>query len=339
MPPILGFVMKEALNTEGGHPAFDKRRCLNARQGKISCSACTQNCPGHVILDPQKGKMDWERCLNCGICTSVCPAHAFDLADHRRSQMLRMLHDGREEHAIGCSRVEGELDCKTWCLASFSWEMLAALALVGQVKVLQGDCAQCDRREKLPCFERALERTRAFLGEERFENRVIRTSGAAQRGVSRRALFGKLLPGTAKVQVPEKERSSGQRKLLRQTLKRTAGAQDGFGWNVPQVSQACWACGICAKVCPVEAIAVEQRDGAWQVVCKPMRCTGCGVCEAVCPEQAIEECKPIRFSTTQKEWVWRANAATCSACGAAVKPDSGEELCMRCKAIQKSKRK
>jgi ferredoxin len=46
--------------------------------------------------------------------------------------------------------------------------------------------------------------------------------------------------------------------------------------------EECVNCGICANVCPEEAIVVDEV-----AVIDPQRCTGCGLCVEECPNRAI----------------------------------------------------
>ena len=46
--------------------------------------------------------------------------------------------------------------------------------------------------------------------------------------------------------------------------------------------EECVNCGICANVCPEEAIVVDEI-----AVIDPKRCTGCGLCVEECPNRAI----------------------------------------------------
>ena len=46
--------------------------------------------------------------------------------------------------------------------------------------------------------------------------------------------------------------------------------------------EECVSCGICASVCPEEAITVNDI-----AVIDPLKCTGCGLCADECPSAAI----------------------------------------------------
>ena len=70
---------------------------------------------------------------------------------------------------------------------------------------------------------------------------------------------------------------------------------------IPKVSwEKCIACGKCAKVCPILAIAMEENgtDSRKRPVINEEICLGCGVCARNCPAKAIElERRPIQVIT------------------------------------------
>lgn len=53
------------------------------------------------------------------------------------------------------------------------------------------------------------------------------------------------------------------------------------------IPENCTSCGICAKVCPYNAITVDTRAKTPAVV-TTAACSGCGTCAAECPADAIE---------------------------------------------------
>jgi len=48
-------------------------------------------------------------------------------------------------------------------------------------------------------------------------------------------------------------------------------------------NDACTVCGVCAEVCPFDAITI--KDGSWK--CDGSECFGCGVCVDACQHKAI----------------------------------------------------
>ena len=347
MPSVFGFVVKEALDANGGHPSLDTKRCMNRKQGHVECSACAAVCAGHAIADAGQGKTDWNRCVSCGLCTVVCPTGALGFAEHRISRMKKLLSDGKSVHTLSCPYAQAEADSKAWCVASYHWEQIAALALQGKVEIIRGDCAGCERREKLACLDETLERVQLFLGDEMYHGRVIlreKGEGTAKE-VSRRELFGRFIPSVRKKQMEAGFQTKdygtdglAMRRMLSDVMKQRSAQEKEYTWLMPAFTDDCWACGICAKVCPNGAITPKEKDGAWHMVCSPVKCTGCGICEAVCREGGIKGLKEVRLAAGKRYAVHRVQAQICPECGAAVKPGSEYALCQRCRAIQKKKK-
>jgi MinD superfamily P-loop ATPase len=54
---------------------------------------------------------------------------------------------------------------------------------------------------------------------------------------------------------------------------------------LPLIDQArCTGCGVCAKLCPTNAVEVHANLAA---IVRPLACTYCELCETYCPTGAI----------------------------------------------------
>ena len=79
-------------------------------------------------------------------------------------------------------------------------------------------------------------------------------------------------------------------------------AETDSGPFSPQVCRQCnarrasqGAPSPCAEACPVEAIRITEKDGAWVIDAE--LCTGCGTCEEACPFGMIifDEARGLAF--------------------------------------------
>lgn len=63
------------------HPVIDQKKCLPAKQNKLTCFLCWLYCPEAVISKIVPVQINLEYCKGCGICAQVCPAKAITMVN------------------------------------------------------------------------------------------------------------------------------------------------------------------------------------------------------------------------------------------------------------------
>jgi ech hydrogenase subunit F len=61
----------------------------------------------------------------------------------------------------------------------------------------------------------------------------------------------------------------------------------------------CILCGLCARVCPDQALAVGRPERSWEI--DHLRCILCGLCVQVCPVHCLTQLKVAHAPLTSRE--------------------------------------
>jgi NAD-dependent dihydropyrimidine dehydrogenase PreA subunit len=101
-------------------------------------------------------------------------------------------------------------------------------------------------------------------------------------------------------------------------------------WHCTIDTERCSLCDACRKVCPTNAIHIDQQEGLFFVV-DSTSCNGCSLCEDVCEQNAV-------CITSWEESSLRKIAVTysqCTTCGVGYlsRPGTDKETCQICSTI------
>ncbi|CDG56109.1 Polyferredoxin protein vhuB [Halomonas sp. A3H3] len=266
-------------------------RCLQAPPHPLACTRCADACPVAALAFQEDGDggvalQASDACHGCGQCVPACPSEA--LVSAEIDTLLTGQAQG-ESLNLACHRAqEASERVRLHCLRALGPDLLAWLAARAAPAALtltlpEGcrDCPAAPADGKDRWREHAQEL--ATVGEVPAD----RDFRAARAAVSRRDLLrgrpAPRLPTIAAEDAAPRARRPARQRAAAEALGKpqAAPAMPGLGLAL----DACRAHGVCARVCPTEALQ-ESREG--ELAFTPEACLDCGHCLSACPEGALE---------------------------------------------------
>jgi ferredoxin len=331
-------------------------RCMRERFKKNTCERCMDVCPENAIsIDPSPDINSV--CSDCGLCRIACPTEVFETYPDTDEYLLRQAKlvvsaVGRSALIVRCreARTPGEKSVEVACLGSISENFLVAAALlgVGSVALVKGVCRSCSKRPGERQLRESMEiagRLARSLGLEGFVPTLEECPKTGESSVARREIFSaignRLRAGFGAATIDsgagDREREifealctssddagtvGRRRDLLRRILLADAGTENvstALPWHIPDIDEMrCSACGICASVCPTQALTETPADRRRVFAFHATECTSCGLCEEACPEGAIDlsdELTVAEFLDGKPRVVAIINLTSCAVCG------------------------
>jgi TorA maturation chaperone TorD/Fe-S-cluster-containing hydrogenase component 2 len=156
-----------------------------------------------------------------------------------------------------------------------------------------------DEEEALVC----LRQQEAFLGEH---------LGRWLPRFCQRVLAGEAHPFYANLAQRTREHVAQDIAQVRAWLSAAEPADERGRWTVA-VESECTLCGLCARLCPQEALRLTQNEGEVCLLFDPSPCDGCAACQQRCPEGAVtvEPSPPVEGRCI----LVRSLLVTCPGCG------------------------
>ncbi len=367
---IVGLLERlEAVSGEGVHIARD--RCLN-NFNNSTCQLCAEICPEQAIEIEELAEIDGEKCKNCLACMQVCPVDAVRGEDavssllssssrneSSRVEVLCELHPHPElglENADGI-RVKG-------CLAGLGSGTYTALFTLGIEEIVLHteycrDCPWATLQQEIAEQRKHANLQLSAWGEEEVVRKITEGEDLEERRywdadnppLSRRDLLrmaaqqGQL--SMAKALNPHQE--AGGKRPGRNYLRTAAAMKnlfqraiekdvvlEGNGFALLEITEACSACGSCAKICPTEALrfAFDEEETSFKLSYTARDCVGCELCVRVCSEDAIliDHAPPIQelFGVEDPRVLQQGRLKTCRDCRSKYASNGEGKLCPIC---------
>lgn len=341
------------------HPEVIRRQCWNLHPHRTPCTACKDICPyGDAIFTRPNLVKDWDPCTDCGLCVSACRSGCIIPSPEQVQRDTSLADTDNDTLWLGCEKSTRKNTAVRVCIASFSWETLAYLALNKKLVLDLTPCGECENDVCAAQLRKELTRLVEFLGPQLFESRV--TLAYAQdeapyhvQELSRREMFSHMTEGsragTKKLlqMLPglrsEEDSAADFRLMLHQRTKQLKAASETplrYGWYLPNFTQKCFGCGKCEKACRSGALKLEDMpDGQTRVVVTPWKCSECGVCVAACSNSGIDGMKLRQLTTLGPVSIYKCSKTLCADCGKPIAPNSSEGICSVCRIKRRTKQR
>ena len=287
-------------------PTIKGEQCVHALMENASCRGCAEVCPKDAwLLDDDSLSLDVDACDGCGLCVPVCPEGAISI--HGYSIALRQAGNDIQQQLnafCACEYVAQEAEGIVPCIHALKLQDILRLVNkgVGQLTLATGDCCECERAGKNDFFELVSKLNKALQSNNDFEisvklhspnewRRLLNQESTAASGpdINRRNFFRALVSNgiERKLDVPDLLVLDESEFVPAGQLM--PGDLEFAVWPVmPVLDMAlCNGCDACLRLCPHEAMVLQELEDESSYKILPKNCTGCNICVDVCETSAI----------------------------------------------------
>ena len=281
-------------------PEFLPERCVHSHSETASCRACVESCPldAWVLDDEQLGIIP-ERCDGCGLCVSACTEAAIQL----ELEPLTGIRGNLKLSLMACTQSLSRSSGKgvLSCLHTMGLHDLLSFYRQGSRSLffLHEDCNRCFRG-KGTRIQKRIEQFNGLLSQRGlpiFKFRRLTKSRwlslqkevkqFSEQPVTRRNFLRKIAADVAEKSLNHADtQNNNQVKFLPPGNQLSAQKEHDQRFYVPEINiEKCNACHACARLCPHEAIHLEEEKERY--VINADNCTACKLCVDSCDQSAI----------------------------------------------------
>ena len=342
-------------------------RCsdVSCKTKKI-CSACQDNCVVDAIDIGEGVEIDWDKCIKCGICAAVCPTEVFKIQAPSDNKILRSIAVSPKDEniIIECDFVNKSFQGKEKrqsysgrkiivpCIGRFSetFLLLSTLSRGDKAKYVSctSDCSFLIGKEVIDKMWRRTENLFKIFEKNPIENKEdIHSDNKDQTG--RRELLRETRFQAIELPLSQKDQSTGlsnvniktppQRAELLQLIEMYSpptvliDKKEMHFSNIKLSPEKCRLNGICASVCPTDALQFLGNNQGKELSFKMGLCVGCEACVYICPEEALEIDEEIDLGLlSSQQTIMKLKYQLCTSCGKqfSVKTGYDSSICKSC---------
>ncbi|MGA2503103.1 MAG: 4Fe-4S dicluster domain-containing protein [Anaerolineales bacterium] len=351
---------------------LDTKRCLHSLYRFSDCAACSNICPVDAIIPGKVPGLDSTKCQTCLACLPVCPLGAFAADDavasllnavtHMQGRELELLCERNSQAELGLSESSTGIRIRG-CLAGLGTGAYLAMAAIGleHILVRTDACSECEWKTLSSHVEAQVHQANQFLegwGKAEIINCVNGFDSPVKRPLwkasnpplSRRDLFllaarqGQLAiarsiengePHSGRRPGRDRLRMQGAVKHLPAPVSSESIHLDGMGFATLITSEACVACGTCARACPTGALQFKKNEDetAFTLSLSVRNCIGCDMCVHVCTSKTLAVDHSPSFAQIFGEEMIilrEGGLVKCEGCGVLIAAHPDVHLCQFC---------
>lgn len=322
---------------------YHPNNCLNKKKPFAHpCRLCIDSCPHQAITEDHE--IISNKCTECGVCMAVCPSDG--IVDRNSDKLYDYIRDA-EQIKLNCPQAV-PTGFEIPCLGILDRDLWIALMLQAQekkVEISTGECASClDKKACALSVRTFTEVHKAWPGHAPVMIRVAPDDG-----------MSKPLPQSQQELKPKSPEPKGWRDLGRAKLEELfPGMTSDETYPLPYsrlflaesweardeilplpaltVGEECTNCGVCAAICPQQALTKKDSKVDLTLIYEPLKCVRCQRCVSICRPKALSmEDKRLSFKLfTGKILLHQGKYRYCTKCGRQVFDNKEPALCVGC---------
>lgn len=359
---LLGLAERLAAKDEA--PAhLDVERCLHAIDRFSGCTACHEACPVEAIQPTKPPTIQEEACRFCRACLPICPTGAPTMDDEVADLLHCASRLGQNSFEIVCEHHPDVRRGTTpaairarGCLAGLGPATYLHLAAQApeQIVIRTDGCERCPWSQLVVQIRQHLAEAMQLLQGWGREKLFVEYHPAETERLSRRPVYPADSPPVSRRDLFRLESASDAEKAelpggthpFRERLRLLAAARrlgplppegahrtmPGSGYTLLHVSDACTACGTCARACPSGALELkrDEETSHYTLQFSAQACLACSVCAHLCPEESIQiDQRPTMgrfFNGPTVETLRQGSLQRCDRCNAWFAPRTDDQL-------------